>query len=133
MTAASDGQFTTCGLRSTSYLDLLPFTNTSAVSDDRPVHFAVGVCDVSKPSTLQCAPAVIQKARCYCQMECQAAPQSNTLANPPYAIHNFAWKEGLSNNDNDRVKLRDGILTGHLDAKGISVTASECTARYKTA
>lgn len=69
--------------------------------------------------------AVIQKLRCYCQMECQVAPASNKLASPPYAIHNFGWREGLSNNDDDRDKYRDGNLTAALDTKAISVTASE--------
>lgn len=74
-----------------------------------------------------CAPAVIQKLRCYCQLSCKPAPASNKLANPPYAIHNFGWKEGLSNNDDDRIKARDGNLRSPLDLKSISVTASEST------
>lgn len=78
--------------------------------------------------SILCACAVIQKLRCYCQMECQLAPASNKLASPPYAIHNFGWREGLSNNDDDRDKYRDGNLTAALDTKAISVTASECYA-----
>jgi hypothetical protein len=72
---------------------------------------------------------VIQKLRCYCQLSCKPAPASNKLANPPYAIHNFGWKEGLSNNDDDRVKARDGNMRSPLDLKSISVTASECAGR----
>jgi hypothetical protein len=34
--------------------------------------------------------------------------------------------QGLSNNDNDRVKNVDGNLTAALDTKGISVTAGGC-------
>lgn len=82
--------------------------------------FCCCVCDCLRPS------AVIQKLRCYCQLSCKPAPASNKLANPPYAIHNFGWKEGLSNNDDDRVKARDGNLRSPLDLKSISVTASEC-------
>jgi hypothetical protein len=58
-------------------------------------------------------------------MSCQPAPLLNKLANPPYSIHNFAWKEGISNNDDARVKLVDGNLTAQLDTKAISVTASK--------
>ena len=70
-------------------------------------------------------PAVIQKMRCYCQMKCELAPLDNKIGNPPYKIHNFGWKEGISNNDDNRIKAVDGNLTSHLDLKGISVTASE--------
>lgn len=69
--------------------------------------------------------SVITKLRVYCQLSCKPAPLSNKLANPPYRIHNFAWKEGISNNDDDHVKLVDGNLTAHLDTKAISVTASK--------
>lgn len=58
-------------------------------------------------------------------MKCQWAPASNKIANPPYNIHNFGWKEGISNNDDDRVKARDSNFTAPLDTKAISVTASE--------
>jgi hypothetical protein len=59
-------------------------------------------------------------------MSCKPAPLSNKLANPPYSIHNFAWKEGISNNDDAvLVKLVDGNLTAQLDTKAISVTASK--------
>jgi hypothetical protein len=68
---------------------------------------------------------VIQKLRCNCQLKCQQAPLSDKTANPPYAIHNFGWKEGITNNDEKRDKMTEGNLTAHLDTKGISVTA--CT------
>jgi hypothetical protein len=55
-------------------------------------------------------------------MKCQQAPLSDRIANPPYAIHNFAWREG-TNNEAKRDKFKEGNLTAHLDTKGISVTA----------
>lgn len=77
---------------------------------------------IARPCSLM--PAVIQKLRCNCQLKCQQAPLSDKIANPPYAIHNFGWKEGITNNDEKRDKLLEGNLTAHLDTKGISVTAS---------
>lgn len=74
---------------------------------------------------LPCSAAVITKARCLCQLQCEAAPLSNKLANPPYSIHNFGWKEGITNNDDNRVRAIDGNARSPLDLKGISVTASE--------
>lgn len=62
-------------------------------------------------------PAVIQKARCYCQMECQDAPLSNKLANPPYDIHNFAWKE---------VRRLYNRASGAAAQYGVQVTSSHC-------
>jgi hypothetical protein len=59
------------------------------------------------------------------------APASNRLVNPPYAIHNFAWKDG-TNNDMNRDRQTDGILTSNMDTKGISVTASECKWHSRT-
>lgn len=57
-------------------------------------------------------------------MVCKKAPATDKIANPPYSIHNFGWKDGATNND-VRDQAIDGIPTERLDAKAISVTARE--------
>lgn len=66
----------------------------------------------------------IQKLRCTCQLDCTEAPADDRLAYPPYAIHNFGWKAGSSNND-VLLRERDGNFTERLDLKAISVSARE--------
>jgi hypothetical protein len=50
-------------------------------------------------------------------MECQEAPLSNKLANPPYDIHNFAWKE---------VSRLYNRASGAAAQYGIQVTSGLC-------
>lgn len=107
------------------WLDMSEAANfCSGMVCEVPRHNKTAVWALELPTPLDFNATLIQKLRCYCQLSCKPAPASNKLANPPYAMHNFGWKEGLSNNDDDRVKARDGNMRSPLDMKSISVTAT---------